>query len=61
MSRQYDKLVTELPGINAQERTRGKLLETLTELLQEEIESNRCASRKYALTLSEEVAISISD
>ncbi len=33
--------IAEVPGVNAQERTREELLETLTEVLREALEMNR--------------------
>ncbi len=33
--------IAEVPGVNAQERTRAALLESLTEVLQEALEMNR--------------------
>lgn len=49
--------IAEVPGVNAQERTRDELLETLAEVLREALEMNRrdavaCARESY-----EEVAV----
>ena len=53
--------IAEVPGVNAQERTRDELLETLAKVLREALEMNRRNALTYAGDNYEEVAISISD
>ena len=51
--------IAEIPGVNAQERTRGELIETLTEALQEALEMNRHDAIAQASDVHEEVSISL--
>ena len=51
--------IAEVPGVNAQERTREELLETLSEVLQEALEMNRQEALAYANGRYEEVAIAL--
>jgi len=49
--------VEEVPGVNAQERTRGKLLKSLAVILREALEMNRAEARQAAVADYEEVAM----
>ena len=49
--------VAELPGVNAQERTRQALLDTLAEVLREAVEMNRREALRHASPAHEEVAV----
>ena len=51
--------IAEIPGVNAQERTRDELLETLAEVLREALEMNRRDALVHASGRYEEVAISL--
>lgn len=51
--------IAELPGVNAQERTREALLESLAEILQEALEMNRDRARSLALNDYEQVPVAI--
>ena len=51
--------IAELPGANAQERTRTALLDTLADVLREALELNRQDARAQAKEPSEEVTIAI--
>ena len=51
--------IAEVPGVNAQERTREELLGTLTEVLREVIEMNREDALSHAPDGYEEVAVSL--
>lgn len=48
----------EVPGVNAQERTREALLETLAEVLREALEMNRQEALSHTVGRCEEVALS---
>ena len=48
--------IAEIPGVNAQERTREELLETLAEVLREAVEMNRRDALEHANGRYEEVA-----
>ena len=49
--------IAELPGVNAQERTREALLDTLAEALREALEMNRREAFRHASPAHEEVAV----
>lgn len=51
--------VAEVPGVNAQERTRAALLESLAEVLQEALEMNRNDALAIASRDSERVTLAI--
>ena len=51
--------IVEVPGVNAQERTREALLGTLAEVLREALEMNRHDALTHANGHYEEVAVSI--
>ncbi len=51
--------IAEVPGVNAQERTREELLVTLSEVLREAIEMNRQDAIAHASERYEEVAVSL--
>lgn len=51
--------IAEMPGVNAQERTRADLLDTLADVLREALELNRQDARAQAQEPHEEVAIAI--
>ena len=51
--------IAEVPGVNAQERTREELLESLAEVLQEALEMNRHDALAHANGRFEEVAVSL--
>ena len=49
--------IAEVPGINAQERTRGELLESLVETLREALDMNRRDALALAAADYEEVDV----
>ena len=51
--------VEEIPGVNAQERTREELLESLRLALSEALEFNREEARKLAEADYEELALAV--
>lgn len=51
--------IAEVPGVNAQERTREELLDTLSEVLREALEMNRQDALAHAAGRYEEVAVSL--
>ena len=51
--------IAEVPGVNAQERTREELLETLSEVLREALEMNRQDAIALATEHYEEVPVSL--
>ena len=51
--------IAEVPGVNAQERTREELLETLSEILREALEMNRQDAIANVPERYEEVAVSL--
>ena len=51
--------IAEVPGVNAQERTREELLETLAEVLREAREMNRHDALTHASGSYEEVAVAL--
>ena len=51
--------VEEVPGVNCQERTRSKLLETLRITLAEALEMNRADARNAAGKGYEELSIAV--
>ena len=51
--------IAELPGVNAQERTRGELLETLSDVLREALGLNRKDAIAHASERYEEVVLSL--
>ena len=51
--------IAELPGVNAQGRTRDELLESLAEMLQEALQMNRDDAVTLAGDRYEEVAVAI--
>ena len=51
--------IVEVPGVNAQERTREALLETLADVLREALEMNRQDALAQAEASYEEVAVAI--
>ena len=50
--------IAEVPGVNAQERTREALLETLAKVLREALEMNRHDAHTHAPGGYEEAAVS---
>ena len=51
--------IAEVPGVNAQERTRSDLLDTLTDVLREALELNRQDALAQVQEPHEEVAVAI--
>ena len=51
--------IAEVPGVNAQERTRDELLETLAEVLRDALEMNRHDALANAGGRYEEVTVSL--
>ena len=51
--------IAEVPGINARERTREELLETLAEVLEEALDMSRHDTLAHAGGRCEEAAVSI--
>ncbi len=51
--------VAEVPGVNAQARTRERLLATLVDVLNEALEMNRDDALSHAGTRYEEVALAL--
>ena len=51
--------IAEVPGVNAQERTREELLETLSEVLREALEMNRQDALQHTNGRYEEVAVAL--
>ena len=51
--------IAEVPGVNAQERTREELLVTLSEVLREALEMNRQEALVHAPGRYEAVAVSL--
>ena len=51
--------IAEVPGVNAQERTREELLDTLADVLREALELNRQDALAHAQTPHEKVAVAI--
>ena len=51
--------IAEIPGVNAQERTREALLESLSEILREALEMNRHDALAQAAGKSEVVAVTL--
>ena len=51
--------IAEVPGVNAQERTRGELLDTLSDALREALEMNRRDALAHAPDRYEAVTLSI--
>jgi len=51
--------IAEVPGVNAQERTRSELLETLAMVLREALEMNRHSALAHVAGEYEEVAVSL--
>lgn len=51
--------IAEVPGVNAQERTREDLLDTLADVLREALELNRQEALAHIQTPHEEVAVAI--
>ncbi len=51
--------IAEVPGVNAQERTRADLLDTLADVLKEALELNRQDALAQAQEPHEEVAVAI--
>ena len=51
--------IAEIPGVNAQERTREELLETLAEVLREALEMNRQDALQHANGRYEEVVVAL--
>lgn len=51
--------VEEVPGVNAQERTKEKLMSSLKEILSEAIEFNRTEARRDAEDNYSEVLIAV--
>ena len=51
--------IAEVPGVNAQERTREALLDTLAEVLREALGMNRQGALGHAEHAYEEVAVAI--
>ena len=51
--------IAEVPGVNAQERSRDELLETLSEVLREALEMNRQDALAHTAGRYEEVAVSL--
>ena len=51
--------IAEVPGVNAQERTREELLRSLSEILREALEMNRHDALAQATGKSEVVAVTL--
>ena len=51
--------IAEVPGVNAQERTREELLESLSEVLREALELNRDDALAHASGQFEEVTVAL--
>ena len=51
--------IAEVPGVNAQERTKDELLETLADVLREALEMNRLDALEQANDHYEEVVVAI--
>lgn len=51
--------IVEVPGVNAQERTKDELLETLAEVLREALEMNRQDALAHANDQYEEVVVEL--
>ena len=51
--------IAEVPGVNAQERTREALLDTLAEVLREALDMNRQDALGHAAHSYEEVAVAL--
>ena len=51
--------IEEIPGVNAQERTRNQLLASLRSALEEALEMNRAEARSAANDAYEEVTIQV--
>ena len=51
--------IAEVPGVNAQERTKGELLDTLTEVLREALEMNRRDALAHVNDQYEEVVVAL--
>ena len=51
--------IAEVPGVNAQERTREGLLDTLADVLREALALNRQETLAHVQTPHEEVAVAI--
>ena len=51
--------IAEVPGVNAQERTRDELLETLADVLRDALEMNRHDALAHAGGRYEEVTVSL--
>ena len=51
--------IAEVPGVNAQERTREELLETLVDVLREALEMNRRDALAHVDGRYEEVVVSL--
>lgn len=51
--------IAEVPGVNAQERTREELLDTLADVLREALEMNRQEALAHAQTPHEQVAVAV--
>ena len=51
--------VEEIPGVNCQERTRAKLLESIQEALVEILQLNREAAASAATSTSERVKVAV--
>lgn len=51
--------IAEVPGVNAQERTREDLLDTLADVLREALALNRQEALAHVQTPHEEVAVAI--
>jgi predicted RNase H-like HicB family nuclease len=53
--------VEEVPGVNAQERSRDKLLESLRQVLREALEFNRIEALEAAGPGSEDLALNLAN
>ena len=51
--------IAEVPGVNAQERTKGELLDTLTGVLREALEMNRKDALAHVNGQYEEVVVAL--
>lgn len=51
--------IAEVPGVNAQERTKDKLLDTLADVLREALEMNRLDALEQANDHYEEVVVAL--
>ncbi len=51
--------IAEVPGVNAQERTKEELLDTLAEVLREALEMNRHDALAHATDEYEEVVVAL--